>query len=129
MIIGFRNAEDGFSAVELLITLLVASMFLFGGFQLYTQVSRDGAEANKSAILSSTVNARLQNEARNRSGNCSSVPANSVSESVSGVGTVSFTTTISCPNATELPALKYIKIDASYGSNPVRSVTHAIYAK
>lgn len=38
--------DSGFTAVELLITLLIAAMFLFAGYQLYTQVTRDGNDAN-----------------------------------------------------------------------------------
>ena len=121
--------QDGFTAVELLITLLVASMFLFAGYQLYTQVMKDGAEANKSAIVSSEVTARVQKESRDRSGNCVAATPAPTTEAVTGVGNVQFTTTISCPNATELPTLKYIKVEATYGSNPARSVVHAVYAK
>lgn len=123
------QSQHGFTAVELLITLLVASMFLFAGYQLYTQVMKDGAEANKAAIISSLVTAKVQNEARNRSGNCVSSPAAEVTEAVDDVGSVKYTTTVTCPNTSELPTLKYIKVEATYQSNPVRSVTHAIYAK
>lgn len=47
--------QEGFTAVELLITLIVASMFLFAGYQLYTQVTRDGNDANKLAKVSNTA--------------------------------------------------------------------------
>lgn len=47
--------EQGFTAVELLITLIVASMFLFAGYQLYTQVTRDGSDANKLAKVSNVA--------------------------------------------------------------------------
>lgn len=50
-----RTDEQGFTAVELLITLIVASMFLFSGYQLYTQVTRDGNDANRLAKVSNTA--------------------------------------------------------------------------
>jgi len=47
--------QEGFTAVELLITLIIASMFLFAGYQLYSQVTRDGNDANRLAKVSNTA--------------------------------------------------------------------------
>ena len=47
--------NNGFTAVELLITLFVASIFLFTGYQLYAQVIRDGQEAANLSEMSNVT--------------------------------------------------------------------------
>ena len=37
-----HHFDDGFSAVELLITLFIGSIFLLAGYQLYSFVLRNG---------------------------------------------------------------------------------------
>lgn len=48
-------AQEGFTAVELLVTLVIASMFLFAGYQLYSQVTKDGNDANRLAKISNVA--------------------------------------------------------------------------
>src|SRR6476620_10795987 len=91
--------EAGFTAVELLITLIIASMFIYSGYQLYSQVNRDGTEARRTAIVSS---AKLQSAAKSYYGQaCAGVtPPSPVTEAISGVGNVIFTYSVACPNST-----------------------------
>lgn len=117
--------ESGFTAVELLITLVIASMFLFAGYQLYTQVTRDGAASSKVAILSNLLRERMRSTAAGLPATCSASGPTTQAQSVTGVGNVTYSTTISCPLA-ELPTLKLIRVDATYDGN--KKVSHAVYA-
>jgi|SRR6476660_3797706 len=121
--------EAGFTAVELLITLIIASMFIYSGYQLYSQVNRDGTEARRTAIVSSVTTAKLQSAAKSYYGQaCAGVtPPSPVTEAISGVGNVIFTYSVACPNST-LPNLKLVKIDASYDSS-TKKVSHATYSR
>ena len=122
------DPESGFTAVELLVTLIIASMFLFAGYQLYTQVQRDGADANQIAILSGKVNARLQETARSMPGTCAASDVTTPNVNETGIGAVSYRTIVSCPNSPTLTNLKLISTEASYGTNPVKKVKHATYS-
>lgn len=125
-------AQEGFTAIELLITLLIASMFILSGYQLYAQVNRDGADANRSANVSALVTAKVQSEARSvtGTGNCVQVGPTSLGPvNEPGVGNVTYVTNVTCPSPTELTTLKYIKVEATYGSNPVRKIFHGTYTK
>ena len=133
--------EQGFTAVELLITLIVASLFLFSGYQLYVQVTRDGADANKTAVLSNIVYERMTKLAKDTtglaanqagcsatSGSVQTLPA----QNVDGVGSVVFKNTIRCPRATtpgNLTDLFYIEVEATYNDGgSSKQVRHATYA-
>lgn len=120
--------EGGFTAVELLITLIIASMFLFSGYQLYTQVTRDGAEANRTATVSSLTTAKLQETSRSLSGNCAASSSTPAAINQPGIGSIQYTITVSCPNSANIPSLKLVKVEASYDS-PVKKVTHASYVR
>lgn len=117
--------ESGFTAVELLVTMIIGAMFLFAGYQLYSQVSRDGVSANKAAILSNKVTEKMRTHAANQSLTCTSTVApQTVTEP--SIGSVTYTTTISCPNP-NLPNLRLIRVKATYDTN--KEVNHATYSK
>lgn len=126
--------NNGFTAVELLITLFVASIFLFTGYQLYAQVIRDGQEAANLSEMSNVTYERLLSEAASASqlvsGACTTEPAPTTSQSnVPGIGTVTYTTTITCPRGTAAAAdLFLIKVRAAYTHNGSQQVLeHATY--
>jgi prepilin-type N-terminal cleavage/methylation domain-containing protein len=129
--------QQGFTAVELLITLIIAAVFMFAGFQLYTQVTRDGTDANKSAVVSSKVNERLRRQANQTTaalpGGCvaANLPATILTpatETVPGVGTVTYTTTLRCSSNPVTIDVFLIKIDGSYNdAGIVKEVEHATY--
>ncbi len=52
--------EQGFSTVELLISLFIAAAFIATGFQLFSVVTRDSNEARLRAAAGSIVNTILQ---------------------------------------------------------------------
>lgn len=133
--------QQGFTAIELLITLIVASLFLFSGYQLYVQVTRDGADANRTAVLSNLVYERMTKLAKDTTalaGNQAGCAASSVStpaqttETITGVGSVRFQNNVRCPRATtpgNLTDLFYIEVEATYTESGLdKKVKHATYA-
>ena len=134
-----RNTEDGFTAVELLVTLFIAAIFLFSGYQLYTQVTRDGSEANQSAKISAILyekqQAAIATVTAAQPNGCVTelippAPGSTITEQVEGIGSVDFTTTIKCPQGTGTPAdLFLVKVSASYTTNGTnKNLEQAIYA-
>lgn len=131
--------QNGFTAVELLITLFIASIFLFSGYQLYTQVTSDGRDADKMARVSNIVYEKVQKKAAEATSaypyGCKVSPLPSpysgvAAEQVTGVGEVTFTTVVKCPHGPEVAAkLFLVDVEAVYKSNNAeRRVRHAIYA-
>ena len=128
--------QTGFTAVELLITLFIAAVFLFAGYQLYTQVIRDGRDADKTAKLSNEVYKRLrealaQATAAQPSG-CGTESSSTVSNvNITGVGNVTFLTAIKCPFGTVAPLtdMFLITVTGTYVDTGVtKKVEHATYA-
>lgn len=117
--------QAGFTAVELLITLLIASMFLFSGYQLYTQVNRDGSDANKAARVSSLVSEKVRATIASSTATCgASIPNETKTET--GVGSVTYVTSVTCPNP-DTPTMRLVKVTATY-DNPTKTLEHATYA-
>lgn len=117
-------SQAGFTAIELLITLLIASMFLFSGFQLYTQVNRDGSDANKSARVSNLISEKIRAKAAESTG-CTP-PNTTVTTNETSVGPVTYVTSVTCPNS-DVSTMRYIKVTATY-DNPSRVMEQATYA-
>lgn len=55
-----RQSEAGFSAVELLISLFIAAVFIATSFQLFSVVTQDGHEARLRAKASSIASENIQ---------------------------------------------------------------------
>jgi prepilin-type N-terminal cleavage/methylation domain-containing protein len=129
--------EQGFTAVELLITLIIASVFLFAGYQLFTQVTRDGSSANRDAELSSIAYERMRKAALDAStaspSGCAAASegVTTTNEAITGIGTVTFKVTIDCPYSTtpgSLTDIFLVKVEASYpDAGTTRKVEHATF--
>lgn len=132
-----HTLEKGFTAVELLITLFIAAIFLFAGYQLYTQVIKDGSSAGKTAQLSSIAYERMRKTALATSAaypsgcGASSKSTTTTTETVSGIGSVTFTVIVDCPydtTAGNLTDIFLIKVSASYvDGGTTRKVDHATF--
>lgn len=55
MIQGLPSKEDGFSAVELLITLFIAVAFIASAYQLYTVILNDSGDTRKQSYASNVA--------------------------------------------------------------------------
>lgn len=122
------NPEAGFTAVELLITLFIAAVFLFAGYQLYSQVLRDGSEADKTTQASLiTYNQMRKISVAKRCGDNTNPPPTSLTPD--GFRDFQLTTTITCPQGND-NALALVTVTANYKdgiSTAPREVIHATY--
>ncbi len=133
-----HKLQQGFTAVELLITLFIAAVFLFAGYQLFAQVMRDGAGADKDAELSSLAYERMRKSALAASAaspaGCAaaSESVTTTTEPVAGIGNVTFKVTIDCPYSTtpgSLTDIFLVKVETSYNDNgTTRKVEHATFS-
>jgi len=126
-----RRKEAGFTAVELLVTLFVAAIFLFAGYQLYSIVINDSAVARNQSQASNIALDNARMVSLQFSGPCSGGtvttfnPAPSI-PSGSGLANASISATKDCP----IPSgPSRIVVTVSYGySSPQEQASHVIYA-
>lgn len=130
----YRNSQQGFSAVELLITLFIGSMFLISGYLIWGYTQRSSDEGYQDAIASNITYAYLRRYTASACG--TALPTDAVPTPAADIPTISdllnprITITISCP--TELSSLGLAKVTSTltYGSgDTARSITHAVYTK
>ncbi len=120
-----RN-QDGFSAVELLITLFIAAVFIATGYQLYSVVIKNGSENNLRSTASGIAyenirryTAQVTNPCTNATPNPTpSIPANTLPAS-------SITVTLDCPYGLGTPVGRVL-VSVKYGT-PQQEVVHAIF--
>lgn len=127
------SSQQGFSAVELLITLFVAVAFIATGYQLYSTIVKDGGEARFRARASNLAYENLRRVA-DTTPTCSTTPAvtTPASPSNSGLDNPVITQTISapqgCSGATWQDRVMKIQITVTYGPQSNRQeATHAVY--
>lgn len=110
-----RSAQSGFTAVELLITLFIAALFLLAGYQLFNVILTSGATARSQALASTTADTYLQQYSDSATTPCSaSTPLSNSSITVSGLSNTRVTVAITCPVA-NTPNLSKISATVTYG--------------
>lgn len=123
-----RFRQAGFSAVELLITLFIATTFIAGGYQLYSVVIQGGGEVRQRAKASNIAYDNLRRYVLQVTEPCStatptptpSIPANS------GLTNPTIEVTITCPYGTTSNVSRVSAI-VRYG-NPQQEASHALLA-
>ncbi|MBP9667533.1 prepilin-type N-terminal cleavage/methylation domain-containing protein [Candidatus Saccharibacteria bacterium] len=126
-----RRLDSGFSAVEVLITLSIGSVFLFSGYQLSTQVTADGTDSAITGKVSNVVYDYLR-KARFDSvdGGCIvASPPTASSDQVTIPGlqtTATVTTTYAC--VYDQVDIYKVTVSASYNDGiSTKVLSHAIY--
>lgn len=123
-----RLYTAGFSAVELLITLFVAAAFIGTGYQLYTIIINNGAEARFRARASNIAYDNLRRYSPQATNPCTvftpsptpSIPAGS------GLPNPSITITITCPYGSV--SLTRVVVSVKYGNTtPQQEVVHGLF--
>jgi Tfp pilus assembly protein PilE len=120
--------QEGFSAVELLITLFIAAAFIATGSQLYTIIIRNGGDARMRAKASNIAYDHMRRYVTQATNPCSTFtpsPAPSIPAG-SGLSSASITVTVTCPYGTSTAVTKVL-VSVKYGS-PQQEVIHATYA-
>lgn len=121
-----RTNEQGFSAVELLITLFVAIAFLVAGYQLFDIVIRNGGEARSESQAANTAYSYLRRYSENATNPCTtSTPLSSSPVTVSGLSDVTMSIFITCPQQ-DAAAISKIEALISYGT-PAKQLRYATF--
>lgn len=118
--------EQGFSAVELLISLFIAATFIFMGYQLFSVVLKDGNVARLRSRAGNVAYENLQRYAANATAPCT-VLAPITPSPPTDLPAASVSVTYSCPYGT---ASKTTRVEAvvTYGfESPQQQVTEVIY--
>ena len=126
-----HTGEKGFTAVEVLVTILIAVVLLGGGYQAYTAVLKNSETGRTHSIASNIAYEALRQEEAGISGNCTAVADHSLPWSPSYNDNLpepySLHSSVSCPYGTS-SSISLLTVYVKYGSDAER-VTHAIYTK
>lgn len=123
--------QKGFTAVEVLVTLFIATTLLLGGYQAYTAVVGSASEGRQQGIASNIAYENLRRESGAIGANCSNQSAVDLSSRIPGDVSLSepysMSKRVSCPFGTSSPISK-IQITLTYGPDN-QKVSHAIYSR
>lgn len=123
------SRAEGFTVVELLVTLFITVAFLAIGHQLYATIMTKSGEAQQRAKASNLAYQYLRTKSDSTTSPC--VPGvnpnnQTVTSPPEGLSQVRVTVTTTCPNSA-LPQLSKIVATVTYGSD-AREVTHALFS-
>lgn len=132
------SREQGFSAVELLITLFIGALFLISGIQIYGFIFSNGTESGQTAKASNLAYEMLQEfkaSYETESGNCeTSTDSNPTISDNHGLSIVSSSIVVECPFAAftgsqeGLKALSKITVTINYKTgSSTESIKQAAY--
>ena len=126
------TSNSGFSAVELIVTLFIAVLFLFMGYTLFGTIVTSGSQNRHRSQADNVAFDYLRRYESTVGSTCAaSTPVNNVAltgTSAVDLGTPAVTVNITCPNGT-LTALSLVKVTVTYqegGSQ--RNVYHEVFA-
>lgn len=119
--------QQGFSAVELLITLFVGAAFVATGYQVFSVIIQNSGDARARAKASSIAYDTLRKYSPQATSPCTTVtptptptiPANS------GLSHAAISVSISCPYGTQSPTSK-VQVTLTYG-DVQQEIVHATY--
>jgi len=122
-----RTPQDGFTAVELLITLFVAAAFLIAGYQLFNAVLKDGGATRAESRAGNIAYDYLRRYSNSATNPCTTQsPLINQPVTVSDISDVSISIAITCPQPDETPTLSKVEATIAYG-NPSESLKFATY--
>lgn len=125
-----RHSEQGFSAVELLITLFVAAAFLATGYQLYYTLIETTGQSRLRAIANNIAYDKLRFYSSQATNPCTSKTNSTLAPTIpanSGLGSPTITVTITCPYGTTR-SVSRVYVQIGYGPASSREYTqHVIY--
>lgn len=123
--------HQGFTAVEVLITLFIATILIGGGYQIYGIVTAHTKEARERTVASNYAYEALRRQAVQPSSRCSATAEQNISSELpnptSLPGPATMTRDVTCPYGNN-DAISRITIRLTYGA-PQREVVHALYVR
>lgn len=121
--------ESGFTAVELLVTLFVAAIFLTLGYQIYTSTVKDSGETRALAKANNIAYNYLQQYKAKVSPTCASqTPLINQPIEVEGLTKVTVSVAISCPYSPSTTSVSKVLVTVKYNT-PQKEVHNATYVK
>ncbi len=122
--------QQGFTIVELLITMIIGTLLLFSAYQLYTYVINDSAEARMRASASSLAYQVMREKSALATTPCTTVtPAPPVVPTEASLpANTAITVALTCPTGSPSDITE-INVTITYGANPVKTVTHGTYVR
>lgn len=95
----YTTPEQGFSTVELLISLFIAAAFIATGFQLFSVVTKDSNEARLRAAAATIVSTAIQERMSTVNDICGPTPPSTATLTIppTDLPQASGTVTYSCP--------------------------------
>lgn len=125
------HKQEGFTAVELLITLFVAAAFLGTGFELYSAIINRGNESRQMAVASNYAYSSLRSLA-STTPDCSTTPTvTTTTPTIAGLTSPTVTQTISAPHGCPWTNdVMQVQVTVDYGPiNDRQEVSHALYVQ
>ena len=130
--------NNGFTTVEVLVTLFIGAILLGGGYQLYGIITRSSADTRNQTDASNIVYEQLRKYKEQASGSCSPNPplassnppdiTTSIPSGSALPGELKMTYTRTCPYGNG-DDISLITVKLIYGKQEARSeVSHALYA-
>ena len=118
--------EHGFTAIELLITLIIGTLMLVSAYQIYSFVLNDSKDTRTRTSASNLAYRFMRENAARATKPCSAItisPAPTIPASSNLPSGSTASVVISCPN-TVVPNMSQITSTVTYGG---KSITHATY--
>lgn len=121
-----RTYAEGFTAIEVLVTLMVASVFLFSFYQLYSVVINDASASRNRAKASNAAYEQARKAGYQTSRPCVAVASSNVSipSDLSLPAPATMTSTIDCPYGAS--GVSRITVTVTYGT-PQETIQHVIF--
>ncbi len=126
-----RHSQAGFTAVELLVTLFVASAFLVSGFQLFNVVIQSGGETRAASRADNEAYNYLRKYSTSAVAPCvASAPlAANTPITITGLASPTAGVAISCPVASA-PSLSKVESTIIFGPASDRTtIKRSVYVK
>jgi len=123
-----RSESNGFTTIELLVTLFIAAIFLVSGFQLYVAIIKDGGEVRAQMRASNIAYDYMQRYKPSATTPCTAQsPMIDQQVAVTGLSNTIVSVYITCPFSATTSISK-ISVTVLY-NNPQKTASNATYVK
>lgn len=119
---------SGFSAVELLITLFVAAVFLAAGYQLFNVILKDGGATRAESTVGNVAYDYVRRYSTSATNPCTILtPLSNEPVTIDSIANPKVTVAITCPQA-DAPSLSKVEVSITYGAgSDVKTIKSATY--
>lgn len=125
-----RGKQSGFTIIELLVTLIVAALFVIAGYQLYTVVLHTDGQTRAQTIAQNTAQDYLERYRASVPSPCAaSTPLTNSPITVTGLVNVQISVNVSCPKSSSGSLANLSKIDVTLSYNrPTTTLSYSAWS-